>query len=319
MIYKNCYVNFKLKEFFLKNNFKISRGSKSKIKTLEIKLTKNNTIGRGECVPYKRYDENLKKIIKILSKNRKIDNINGIKALSLRNAISNAYFDLALKKNKKKFSSILSSSKFKTAITIPMYNIKKFTKEVKKIKNIKTIKVKLDQKNVFNYLNIIKKVSPKSKIIIDANESWSISYLQINEKELKKYNILFIEQPVKSCNDQKIKSKLPLCADESFHLRKNVKNIKKIYKWVNIKPDKFGSETDILKSITFAKKNKLKIFFGCMVSSSLSIIPSLRFVKYCDMLDVDGPSFIKKDYKFGVKYKKDYLIYDKKFNYGYKC
>ena len=56
-----------------------------------------------------------------------------------------------------------------------------------------------------------------------------------------------------------------------------------------------------------------------MVSSSLSIIPSLRFVKYCDMLDVDGPSFIKKDYKFGVKYKKDYLIYDKKFNYGYKC
>ena len=95
------------------------------------------------------------------------------------------------------------------------------------------------------------------------------------------------------------------------------KNIKKIYKWVNIKPDKFGTEKDIMKAIKYAHKNKLKIFLGCMVSSSLSIIPSLRFAKYCNVLDLDGAMFLSKDYKFGLKYKKDNLIYNKSFNFGH--
>jgi len=54
-----------------------------------------------------------------------------------------------------------------------------------------------------------------------------------------------------------------------------------------------------------------------MVCSSLSIIPSLRYAKYCDALDLDGPFFLKKDYKYGVRYKKGYLIYNNKFDYGY--
>ena len=42
--------------------------------------------------------------------------------------------------------------------------------EVKKYKNVKYLKIKLNEKNIFNYLDIVKKYSTKSKIIIDANE-----------------------------------------------------------------------------------------------------------------------------------------------------
>ena len=281
-------------------------------------MVKNQNVGRGECVPYKRYNENLDKITKLLKSNKNTNNLNSIKSLPLRNAISNAFYDLELKKKKIKYSKIIKYKKFITAITIPISSEKKFISELKKIKNIKYLKIKLNKKKVFNYLNIIKKYSPKSKIIIDANEGWSVRFLLKNEEKLKKYNLLFIEQPVKSKKDNKINTSLPLCADESFHLRNNFEKVKKIYKWVNIKPDKFGSEADVLKSIYYAKKNKLKIFLGCMVSSSLSIIPSLKYAKYCDILDLDGPIFIKKDYKYGLKYKNGYLIYNKKFNYGYK-
>ena len=142
-------------------------------------------------------------------------------------------------------------------------------------------------------------------------------FFEKNEPKIKKYNILFIEQPVKSGKDHLIKTSLHLCADESFHLNKQFEKIKKNYRWVNIKPDKFGSETNILKAIKFAKKNKLKIFLGCMVSSSLSIIPSLRFAKYSNLLDLDGAMFLIKDYEYGLTYKKDNLIYNKSFNYGY--
>ena len=132
MKYKNCPVHFEAKEFDLKNIFKISRGSKSKIKTLELRIYKNNNIGRGECVPYKRYNENLSEITKILTKNKNIKNISSIKSLPLRTAISNAYYDLKLKTKKIKYLNIIKNRKFNTTITIPIYNEKKFIYELKK-------------------------------------------------------------------------------------------------------------------------------------------------------------------------------------------
>ena len=59
-------------------------------------------MGRGECVPYKRYDESLEKITKILRNNININNLASISSLSLRNAISNAFYDLKLKTKKNK-------------------------------------------------------------------------------------------------------------------------------------------------------------------------------------------------------------------------
>ena len=317
MKYKNCSVEYKDKKFDLKNQFRISRGSKSSINTIEINIKKNGLIGRGECVPYKRYGDNIIKIKNLLKQKKNLNNLKSLKILSLSNAISNAYFDLNLKEKKISFKKYLKKTRYKTVITIPIFKEKKFINEVKKYKNVKILKIKLNEKNIFNYLDIIKKYSPKSKIIIDANEGWSLSFLKKNEPRIKKYNILFIEQPVKSGKDHLIKTGLHLCADESFHLNKQFKKIKKNYSWVNIKPDKFGCETNILKAIKFAKKNKLKIFLGCMVSSSLSIIPSLRFAKYSNLLDLDGAMFLTKDYKNGLIYKKDNLIYNKSFNYGY--
>lgn len=116
----------------------------------------------------------------------------------------------------------------------------------------------------------------------------------------------------------KIKSYIPLCADESFHIKNQLKKLIKQYKWVNIKPDKFGDDIAVMKAIKFAKKNKFKILLGCMVSSSQSIIPTLRYAKYCDLLDLDGAMFLKNDFKNGLTYNLDNLYYDKKFKFGYR-
>ena len=62
MKYKNCLVEYREKKFDLKSQFRISRGSKSSINTIEVNIKRNGLIGRGECVPYKRYGDNLKKL-----------------------------------------------------------------------------------------------------------------------------------------------------------------------------------------------------------------------------------------------------------------
>ena len=113
-------------------------------------------------------------------------------------------------------------------------------------------------------LSLIKEICPKSKIIIDANESWSKAFLQANIKKLEQFNILFIEQPFRQGDDhylKNIKSKIDFCADESFHIKNEnlIKNIQH-YTYVNLKLDKFGTHQEILKYIAIAKKLKKKIY-----------------------------------------------------------
>ena len=100
MKYKNYTVIFEIKKFELKDVFKISRGSKTSINTIQVKICKKDLIGRGECVPYKRYGDNLNKLVKLLKSNSNYNNLKSISFLSLRNALSNAYFDLKLKEKK---------------------------------------------------------------------------------------------------------------------------------------------------------------------------------------------------------------------------
>ena len=50
-------INLKKKSWPLNQSFNISRGKKTEALTLEVNLIDDDYIGRGECVPYARYDE----------------------------------------------------------------------------------------------------------------------------------------------------------------------------------------------------------------------------------------------------------------------
>ncbi len=317
MRYQNFEVKFRKINFELHQSFKISRNTKKVVKALQISIKKGHISGLGECIPYKRYGEDREKIIHYLKKNKNINHISKIPYLSLQNAIDNSLLDIHLQDKKKEYKILLKNKKiYETLITVPILTIDKFKKTIKKYKNLKKIKIKLNQQNVFKYLDIIKNINPKISLVIDANEGWTLKFLYGNQNRLKKYNILFIEQPIKSSQDKFLKKiNLPICADESFHL-KNAKKLNKNYKWVNIKLDKFGTEKEVLRYIKIAKKKKLKILLGSMVSSSLSIAPALRYARYCDLLDLDGALFLKKDLKNGIKYKNNSLIYNPNFFFG---
>ena len=87
---------------------------------------------------------------------------------------------------------------------------------------------------------------------------------------------------------------------------------------MNLKLDKFGTHEEILKHIHIAKNAKKKIMLGCMVSSSLSLYPALRYFKYCDYLDLDGAYFLKKDRSNGIVYKNGLAKLNFNFEWGKK-
>ena len=311
-------LQFVKKKFFLKDSFGISRENKTFVKTIIIKLTENDRSGFAECVPYKRYGETQKKIFSYLKNNQheierltRQNRFEEIKYLSLRTALELASKHLNIKKN----NQYNSRKKYLTSITIPIFNQDKLNKIVRKFKDVKLIKVKVNKNNILKTIKFINKKCPKSKIIIDANEGMNFPLLKKIINDLEKLNVIIIEQPFKYGLDYKlknIKTKILFCADESFHI-KNKNNILKYYQVINIKLDKFGGLNKSLKIIKFLKKKNKKILLGCMVSSSLSIVPALTIAKYCTFLDLDGAYFLKKDFKNGIFYKNSNLIVNKNF------
>ena len=311
-------LQFVKKKFFLKDSFRISRENKTFVKTIIIKLTENDRSGFAECVPYKRYGETQKKIFSYLKNNQheierltRQNRFEEIKYLSLRTALELASKHLNSKKN----NHYNLRKKYLTSITIPIFNQDKLNKIIHKFKNVRLIKVKVNKNNILKTIKFINKKCPKSKIIIDANEGMNFPLLKKIINDLEKLNVIIIEQPFKYGLDYKlknIKTKILFCADESFHI-KNKNNILKYYQVINIKLDKFGGLNKSLKIIKFLKKKNKKILLGCMVSSSLSIVPALTIAKYCTFLDLDGAYFLKKDFKNGIFYKNSNLIVNKNF------
>jgi L-alanine-DL-glutamate epimerase-like enolase superfamily enzyme len=310
-------LQFVKKKFFLKDSFKISRENKKFIKTIIIKLTENDRAGFAECVPYKRYGETQEKIFSYLKSNEyeitqliRQNRLQEIKYLSLRTALELAFKHLNIENDKKYLRK-----KYQTSITIPIFSQEKLEKIIRKFKNINFIKVKVNKNNILKTIKFINKRCPKSKLIIDANEGLNFILLKKIIKDLEKLNVIIIEQPLKYGLDYKlknIKTKILFCADESFHI-KNKNKILKYYQVINLKLDKFGGLSKSLEIIKFLKRKNKKILLGCMVSSSLSIIPALSLAKYCDFLDLDGAYFLKKDFKNGITYKDSTLLLNKNF------
>ena len=311
-------LQFVKKKFFLKDSFRISRENKKFIKSIIIKLTENDRSGFAECIPYKRYNETQKKIFSYLKNNEyeitkltRQNRFEEIKYLSLRTALELAFKHLNIKKNKK----YNLRKKYLTSITIPIFNQQKLEKIIHKFKDINLIKVKVNKDNILKTIKFINKKCPNSKIIIDANEGLNFVLLKKIIKDLEKLNVIIIEQPFKYGLDYKlknIKTKILFCADESFHI-KNKNKVLKYYQVANVKLDKFGGLNKSLEIIKFLKRKNKKILLGCMVSSSLSIVPALTIAKYCTFLDLDGAYFLKKDFKNGVYYENGNLILNKDF------
>ena len=311
-------LQFVKKKFFLKDSFRISRENKKVLNLIIIKLTENDRCGFAECVPYKRYGESQKKIFTYLTNNQnkilkliRRNKLEKIKYLSLRTALELALKHLNITKEKKYYLK----KNYKTFITIPIFSQKKIRKIIYKFKNVNFIKVKVNKKNILKTVKVINESCPKSKIIIDANEGLNFKLLKAIIRNLEKLNVIVIEQPFKYGLDYKlkyIKTKILFCADESFH-GNNKNQVLKYYQLVNIKLDKFGGLNKSLKIIKFLKTKNKKILLGCMVSSSLSIVPTLTIAKYCNFLDLDGAYFLKNDFVNGVSYKNGNLILNKNF------
>jgi L-Ala-D/L-Glu epimerase / N-acetyl-D-glutamate racemase len=300
----------------VKGEFRISRGSRKETHVILIKIIEAGVEGIGESVPTAHYNETIESVMTQIDAIR--PNIEGGLSLhalnrllppgAARNALDCALWDLKAKQMNTRVEKLLGFPQIDSIISAQTLSLNDPINMIRSAANIKDyplIKIKFDNHNVVEKIQGIARSAPKSRIIVDANESWNITELNYFEPELKDNNVVLIEQPLPARDDADLlqyTGSIPICADESFHSSEDLERVSNYYQCVNIKLDKAGGLTEAVKILQQAKMRELKVMLGCMVGTSFSMAPSSLLASQVDFVDLDGPTFLCNDRQFGFEY-----------------
>ncbi len=166
--------------FRLAQVFTISRGSRTEAQVLTVTLSNGVATGRGECVPYARYDETLQSVTdQILSLPDGFDHADLpdlLTAGAARNAVDCALWDLAAKRAGKRVWDLLNLPAPRaeiTAYTLSLGSPDDMRVQAAKNAHRPLLKIKLGTPDDMPRLEAVRAGAPASRIIVDANEGWT--------------------------------------------------------------------------------------------------------------------------------------------------
>jgi L-alanine-DL-glutamate epimerase-like enolase superfamily enzyme len=140
---------------------------------------------------------------------------------------------------------------------------------------------------------------------VDANQGYTVEALPGLIGMLREAGVELIEQPVaRGCEAglEEIDSPIPIAADESALSLRDLPGLVGRFDVVNIKLDKCGGLTEALAMAHEARRLGLKVMVGNMMGTSLAMAPAFVLGQLCDVVDLDGPTFLKHDRERAVRY-----------------
>lgn len=286
--------------------FTISRASKTEAHVVVVEIREDGSRGRGECVPYPRYDETVESVVEAIASvdPAKLDRISLQSQLppgAARNALDCALWDLEAKLSGKP-ASLLASCPFErpveTAYTISLDEPAAMAAAARSVSDRPILKLKLGGDGDAARIRAVRAAVPYARLIVDANESWSESNIIDHMQACAHAAVTMIEQPLPADADELLRNlphAAPVCADESVHTRADLEGLLGKYDAVNVKLDKAGGLTEGLALIREARALGFTTMVGCMVGTSLSMAPAMLLAQYADFVDLDGPLLLSSD------------------------
>jgi len=152
----------------------------------------------------------------------------------------------------------------------------------------------------------VRAARPEAWIGVDANQGYAIETLHRLLPVLVANRVALLEQPLargREADLDGIARPLPFAADESAVSFADTAGLVGRFDTVNIKLDKCGGLTEGLAIARQARALGLDVMVGNMVGSSLSMAPAFLLGQLCDVVDLDGPTFLARDRDPGVRYR----------------
>jgi L-alanine-DL-glutamate epimerase-like enolase superfamily enzyme len=302
--------------FNLAQKFTISRGSKTEAEVLVVEVEEDGKTGRGECVPYARYNESVASVTEIIEGMRnaieggvgrqRLRNL--LKPGAARNAVDCALWDLEAKLAGRPVWEIAEIAKphdVVTTYTLSLDTPAKMAEAAKANSSRPFLKLKLAGPEDLERVKAVHQAAPNTKLMVDANEGWSIDDYKALSPLLKNLGVVLIEQPLPADDDLAllaVKGSVPVCADESCHDLSTLRTLHGRYQAVNIKLDKAGGLTEALAMVAEARRLEFQVMVGCMVATSLSMAPAFLAAQTAEFVDLDGPLLLAEDRPHGFKF-----------------
>jgi L-Ala-D/L-Glu epimerase / N-acetyl-D-glutamate racemase len=151
----------------------------------------------------------------------------------------------------------------------------------------------------------VRAARPGAWIGVDANQGYRIDSLNSLIPVLVEANVSLLEQPLARGSEADLQgylSPVPIAADESVLSLADVPGLVGRFDVVNIKLDKCGGLTEALAMARKAQELGLKVMVGNMVGTSLAMAPGFVVGQLCEIVDLDGPTFLKRDCVPGATY-----------------
>ena len=238
--------------FPLNQPFRISRGSRTEAQVVVVTMTDGEHVGRGECVPIKRYKQSVASVLAQIDSIQQIGDLDRDKLQQLlepgaaRNALDCALWDLEAKRSGKRAwelaniscsrrpagdvnashseaatTNMLDTDQVETSFTISLDTPAKMADAAAAARDLPILKLKLcgDDHDVAR-VEAVRAAAPNARLLIDANESWSPGHYRKAVQALKQLGVELIEQPFPADADEILETldhPIPVCADESCH------------------------------------------------------------------------------------------------------
>jgi L-alanine-DL-glutamate epimerase-like enolase superfamily enzyme len=295
--------------------FTISRGSKTQAEVVVAEVSDGLYRGRGECVPYARYNETIEGVaaaISVLAPRvaRGLDRaeLQGLlPAGAARNALDCALWDLAAKRAQRPIHELAGLPAPQPCVTA--YTISLDTPDAMAAAAAKAarplLKLKLGRTDDPERVRAVRAAAPRAELIVDANEGWTAENLARNLAACADVGVTLVEQPLPADADAalaQIRRPIAVCADESMHDRASLARLAGKYDAVNIKLDKAGGLTEALALAAEAQRMGFALMVGCMISTSLAIAPALLLAHAARVVDLDGALLLARDRPDGLRY-----------------
>jgi L-alanine-DL-glutamate epimerase-like enolase superfamily enzyme len=293
----------------------ISRGVITGQDVIVVTVAEQGVVGRGESSPSRRYDETPEQSLRAIEAlipalEAGLDRAalqQAMTANAARNAIDCALWDLEAKLAKARvweLAGVPPPRPTLTSQTIGLDSPENMASMAARAWS-PLLKLKLGGTTDVECLRAVRVAAPTARIVVDANEAWTLAQLQSFSAAAISCDVEMIEQPLRAGNDAQLDgmhTAIALGADESFHGVELFERTHSRYQIVNIKLDKTGGLTEALRVKAEAERRGLRIMVGCMGGTSLAMAPAMLLASDASFVDLDGPRLLQNDRAPGLRY-----------------
>jgi L-alanine-DL-glutamate epimerase-like enolase superfamily enzyme len=156
----------------------------------------------------------------------------------------------------------------------------------------------------------VRRRRPGTWIGVDANQGYDARSLPALLPVLVEAGVSLLEQPCVRGREAEldgIERVLPFAADESILDLAELEARHHRFDVINIKLDKCGGLTEGLLMARRARALGKQVMVGNMCGTSLAAAPAFVLGQFCDVVDLDGPIFLKQDRTPSVRYEDGHI------------